>query len=299
MPECRAAWVSDDIRAMTPADPALRARRWSCPAGRPGSSSGAGARGGAGNARHLLPRGSSPHDAAAGPGRSHADRCAASPPEVTAGLAAGYPRDGDLSAIWRKRRLSRSTAASGGQAASSVCKAAPYWPRARLAGSVLLGARLSWPSPSSQGQAAARSLREPGHGGHGQRRAATRSTGETPRSSGRRWPGWLTLPGAAALESRDSSALLPRAATFVVRSGRWPGAPRGTGQPSTAENPGRLPRPLRKMPEGSSAVPQAGTVPGIAPAGRRTARPEPSCERAGTSRPRPRAGPRPREPCVP
>jgi hypothetical protein len=132
MPECRAAWVSDDIRAMTPADPALRARRWSCPAGRPGSSSGAGARGGAGNARHLLPRGSSPHDAAAGPGRSHADRCAASPPKVTAGLAAGYPRDGDLSAIWRKRRLSRSTAASGGQAASSVKPLptghAPDWP---------------------------------------------------------------------------------------------------------------------------------------------------------------------------
>jgi hypothetical protein len=132
MPECRAAWVSDDIRAMTPADPALRARRWSCPAGRPGSSSGAGARGGAGNARHLLPRGSSPHDAAAGPGRSHADRCAASPPKVTAGLAAGCPRDGDLSAIWRKRRLSRSTAASGGQAASSVKPLptghAPDWP---------------------------------------------------------------------------------------------------------------------------------------------------------------------------
>ncbi len=41
-------------------------------------------------------------------------------PKVTAGLAAGYPRDRDLSAIWRKRRLSRSTAASGGQAASSV-----------------------------------------------------------------------------------------------------------------------------------------------------------------------------------
>ena len=114
MPECHAAWVSDDIRAMTPAQPALRARRWSCPAGRPGSSSGAGARGGAGNARHLLPRGSSPHDAAAGPGRSHADRCAASPAKVTAGLAAGYPRDGDLSAIWRKRRLSRSTAARWG-----------------------------------------------------------------------------------------------------------------------------------------------------------------------------------------
>ena len=136
MPECRAAWVSDDIRAMTPADPALRARRWSCPAGRPGSSSGAGARGGAGNARHLLPRGSSPHDAAAGPGRSHADRCAASPPKVTAGLAAGYPRDGDLSAIWRKRRLSRSTAASGGQAASSV-KPLPT------------GHTPDWPVPSS------------------------------------------------------------------------------------------------------------------------------------------------------
>lgn len=133
MPECRAAWVSDDdIRAMTPADPALQARRWSCPAGRPGSSSGARARGGAGNARHLLPCGSSPHDAAAGPGRSHADRCAASPPKVTAGLAAGYPRDGDLSAIWRKGRLSRSTAASGGQAASSVNPLPTAGPRSEL-----------------------------------------------------------------------------------------------------------------------------------------------------------------------
>ena len=138
MPECRAAWVSDDdIRAMAPADPALRARRWSCPAGRPGSSSGAGARGGAGNVRHLLPRGSSPYDAAAGPGRSHADRCAASPPKVIAVLAAGYPRDGDLSAIWRKRRLSRSTAASGGQAASSDVKPLPT------------GHAPDWPVPSS------------------------------------------------------------------------------------------------------------------------------------------------------
>jgi hypothetical protein len=44
-------------------------------------------------------------------------------------------------------------------------------------GPVLLATRLSWSSPPNQGQAAARSLREPGHVGHDKGRAATRMTG--------------------------------------------------------------------------------------------------------------------------
>lgn len=175
---------------MTPADPALRARRWSCPAGRPGSSSGAGARGGAGNARHLLPRGSSPHDAAAGPAGPMPIAAQHHPQghrRASCGISAGWGPVGDL-----EEKASAQVNGRERRAGGIVCKAAPYWPRARLAGSVLLAARSSWPSPSSQGQAAARSLHEPGHGGHGQGRAATRSTGEmqgtqsSPNHS--RWP---------------------------------------------------------------------------------------------------------------
>jgi hypothetical protein len=106
---------------------------------------------------------------------------------ASCGISAGWGPVGDL-----EEKASDQVNGRERRAGGIVCKAAPYWPRARLAGSVLLAARLSWPSPSSQGQAAARSLREPGHGGHGQGRAATRSTGEmqgtqsSPNHS--RWP---------------------------------------------------------------------------------------------------------------